>query len=76
MSINKTYDIHIYDALGFPRAKTNRFSLDDIIFQYREDLKNHGLDVENLTDDKILISILSAIRNSINETVDFQLGVK
>ena len=64
-----TYEIHIFDALGFPKAhvmsnrkneiKSKNFTVKDIVDQYRKDLEDHELNVENLTDHQILISILS-----------------
>jgi len=74
-----TYEIHIFDALGFPKAhvmsnrkneiKSKNFTVKDIVDQYRKDLEDHELNVENLTDHQILISILSSVRNTINEHI-------
>lgn len=64
-----TFEIHIFDALGFPKARSESFTLKDIVDQYRKDLEDHELNVENLTDHQILISILSSVRNTINEHI-------
>ena len=71
-----TFEIHIFDALGFPQARSESFTVKDIVDQYRKDLENHevnvfaskySLNIKELTDHQILISILSSVRNTINE---------
>ena len=64
-----TFEIHIFDALGFPQARSESFTVKDIVDQYRKDLEEHELNVENLSDHQILISILWSVRNTINEHI-------
>ena len=73
-----TFEIHIFDALGFPQARSESFTVKDIVDQYRKDLENHevnvfaskySLNMKELTDHQILISILSSVRNTINEHI-------
>ena len=50
-----TYEIHIFDALGFPKAhvmsnrkneiKSKNFTVKDIVDQYRKDLEDHEVNV-------------------------------
>ena len=63
-----TFEIHIFDALGFPQARSESFTVKDIVDQYRKDLENHEVNF-NLSDHQILISILSSVRNTINEHI-------
>ena len=63
-----TYKISIYNALGFPKAESNDFTITDLIAQVRKDFNNSDKDLPQ-TDKEILISILSFIRNGVNETI-------
>jgi hypothetical protein len=63
-----TYEISIYNALGFPKAESNDFTIKDLIEQVRKDFNNSDKELPQ-TDKEILISILSFIRNGVNNTI-------
>ena len=63
-----TYEISIYNALEFPKAESNNFTITDLIEQVRIDFKNSDKELPD-TNKEILIAILSYVRNGVNETI-------
>ena len=68
--MTNTYTIDIFNALGFPKAMNKDFNnsndlkdftMKDIIEQYKEDLKSHGL--------KVVISLCSVLRENIDNSI-------
>tara|TARA_R100000008_G_scaffold86320_2_gene78908 strand:- start:124 stop:432 length:309 start_codon:yes stop_codon:yes gene_type:complete len=75
--MNNTYTIDIFNALGFPKAinkdfnnsnDLKNFTMNDIVEQYKEDLKSHGLKVD-LSNHKIVISLCSVLRENIDNSI-------
>jgi len=75
--MTNTYTIDIFNALGFPKAinkdfnnsnDLKNFTMNDIVEQYKEDLKSHGLKVD-LSNHKIVISLCSVLRENIDNSI-------
>ena len=65
-----TYKISIYNALGFPKAESELFTMADLIQQVRNDFENSDNSQElPKTNEQILISILAFVRNGVNNTI-------